>query len=96
MDAYVALAMDPERAERDHFLGMSLVFAEMVAEGLGLKEYEVLKDEGQVSLTSKKVRFKLVQGIFDSVVCQGRNEEKCYGWRDMEIDPFLKFLKGLG
>lgn len=96
MDTYVALAMDPDREERDHFLGMSLVFAEMVAEGLGLKEYEVVRGEGEVSLLSKKVRFKLVQGIFDGVVCLGRKEEKSYGWRDMSIDPFLKFLKRLG
>lgn len=96
MDAYVSLAMDPLRAERDNFLSMSQVFAEMVADGLGLKEYEVVRGEEEVSLTSKKIKFKLVQGIFDSVVCLGRRDEGCYGWRDLDdFGGFLKFLKKL-
>jgi hypothetical protein len=96
MDAYVSLALDPSREEREHFLGMSQVFAEMVADGLGLKEYEVVRGEGEVSLLSKKIKFKLVQGLFDSVVCLGRKDEMCYGWRDLvDFGGFIKFLKRL-
>lgn len=96
MDEYVSLAMDPLQAERENFLTMSQVFAEMVADGLKLKEYEVVRGEGDVSLTSKKIKFKLVQGIFDSVVCEGRKGEGCYGWRDLgDFGGFLKFLKKL-
>lgn len=90
MDAYVSLALDPDSSERDHFLGMSLVFAEMVADGLGLKDYRVVPGEGDVSLVSGKVNLKLVQGIFDSVLCGDRH----YRWEGVrDFGGFLKFLK---
>lgn len=95
MDAYVALALDPECGDGDSFVGMSLIFAEMVAKGLGLKDYEVFRDGHEVNFVSERVKFKLVQGILDSVVCLGLEEEKCYGWRDMDLSLFVRFLKGL-
>lgn len=96
MEAYVALALDPDCGDRESFLGMSLIFAEMVAEGLGLKEYEVARDGFEVGFVSKKVNFKLVQGILDGVVCLGRGSEGYYFWRDMDLGGFISFLKRLG